>query len=698
MNLIFRKITEHKIRIIIIFILLSALAVVGMQFTSVNYNLMDYLPNDAKSTISLEIMEEEFNQDIPNVNLMIYDVSITKALEYKNKLKEIDGIDEIKWLDDEVNLTVPIETLEKETLENWYKDNNALFSITIEKENQTKIIENIRDSIDEEVAMSGSSVNTSAAKTSTNVELKKSMVLIIIIVLSILFLTTSSWIEPILFLLTIGSAILLNNGTNFFLGEISFVTKASSSILQLAVSMDYSIFLLHRFSEYRKDGLDVKKSMIKSLNKTITSISASGMTTIIGFLALILMRFRIGSDMGIVLAKSIVFSLICVLTLLPALTIVFYKLIEKTKHSTNYLNKITSVGRHITKFKFILIIILVVISFVSILAQSNNNFLYGSSKIFTEEDTRVVKERIEIENIFGSKNQLVLMVPEGDFSKEKNLSEDLHNIDEITSIISYIDSVDGEIPEEFLSSNDISQLISEKYSRFIITLDTEVEGKKTFEILENIEDITSKYYLDEYYLTGESISAYDLKNIVISDNVRVNLVAIAAIGIILLIIFKSVTLPLILLFIIEASIWINLAIPYFKGESVYYIAYLIINSVQLGATVDYAILFASRYLENRKSNEKNKAVIKTIKDTIISILTSASILTFSGVLLGTFSSNGVISQLGFLVGRGATISTILVLFFLPCLFVLMDKIIIKTTLKLKFEIISQKNKFFELNQ
>ncbi len=497
----------------------------------------------------------------------------------------------------------------------------------------------------------------------------------------ILLLTTSSFIEPVLFLVTIGIAILINNGTNIIFGEISFVTNAAASILQLAVSIDYSIFLLHRFSDFRNEGMPADEAMIMAMKKSFSSIAASGLTTAIGFAALILMRFRIGSDMGMVMAKAIVISMISVLVLLPVLALVFRKIIDKTHHRP-LMPSFKKFGKAVFKFRIPATVIAIVVLIPCILAQQNNSFLYGSSRMLGE-DSPAYKEQVQIEEKFEQANQMVLLVEKREISLEKKLSDDIKGMDEVTGVVSYSDTVGSTIPKEFLDSDTLSNFDSENYSRLMITLDTDAESEQTFSAIEKIRNTAQEYYGSGYYLVGESVGTYDMKQVVTVDMLKVNLIAVAAVFLVLLLSFRSVSLPFILVLVIEASIWINLSIPYFADTDIFFMVYLIISSVQLGATVDYAILFANRYLEERRQLDKKQAVFKTVSKTTLSILTSASLLTLGGAMLGLTSSNTLLRQMGFTLARGAVLSAVLVLFLLPALLYMFDKLIAKTTLGLK---------------
>lgn len=679
-------ILKYKKSILVFFILATVISLFTSSMVNINYNIMDYLPEEAPSTKALDVMNEEYDKGAANVRVVLKDVSIVDALKYKEKIKKVDGVDDIQWLDDVVNIKEPLELQNQDTIESWYKNNEALFSITVNEDKEESAIDEIGEIIGENGMISGSAVNIVFAQETTEKELIKMMVILIPIILIILFLTTSSWFEPVLFLSTIGIAIIINSGTNLILGEISFVTKAAGSILQLAVSMDYSIFLLHRFSEFRNEGLAVKEAMKEAILKSVSSILSSGLTTVVGFAALIVMKFKIGPDMGFVMLKAICLSLISVLVLLPVLALYCYKLIDKTQHKS-FMPKFNKFAKVSYKFRHISIILFLLLLIPCFLAQQNNSFSYGASEIYSDESTKIGHDTAAINKEFGKTNPLVLMVPKGDLVSERALCDELENIDKITSITSYAETVGITIPTEYVPDDTLSQLISDNYSRFIIVANAKVEGDETFALIDEIRNLAYKYYDDSYYFLGESVNTLDLKETIEDDNKKVNAISIIAIMIILLLTFKSLSLPIILVLVIEFSIWSNLTFNYFIGNDVFYIAYLIISSIQLGATIDYAILFTNRYIENRETMNKKEATQATISTTTVSILTSASILATAGIILGEISTNSIIAQLGILVGRGAILSLILVLFVLPALLMLLDKLIAKTTKKNKGEIL-----------
>lgn len=682
MERFFRVILEHRKTVILFFLICAAAGAILSAGVKVNYTFADYLPEDTSSTKALNVMEKEFEGGAPNARLVIPDLSVSQALDVKEKIGNIEGVLDITWLDDAADIEAPLELIDKDVLEEYYKDGKACFSLTIDGDKILSTVTEVRKEAGEKALMDGAAVNTAVATETTGTEVTKIMVLVIPLCFLILLLTTTSWFEPVLFMLTIGIAILINMGTNIFFGEISFVTKSACSILQLAVSMDYSIFLLHRFSAYRETGMEVREAMLHAIRKSFFTISASGLTTVIGFAALILMKFRIGPDMGIVMAKAIALSMICVLILLPAMALLSYKWIDRTQHRP-LMPGFGRFAKLITKIRIPAAILFLIIIVPAFLAQSSNDFLYGNGEMFGQ-GTETYKQQMEVQKTFGKTNQLVLMVPRGDTGKEKEMSDEIKNIPQVTNVLSYVDSVGAEVPYEYLDENTRSKLVSEHYSRFVISISTEQESEDAFRTVEHLRQIGEYYYEDEWLLAGDSVSAYDMKDVTTRDMKRVNFIAIGAIFLILLLTLRSIFIPVILVLVIETSVWINLSVPYFSGENLQYIAYLIISSVQLGATVDYAILMASNYLEERVRYPKKKALTEASKNSTFSILTSASILTLGGAMLGLISTNGVLKELGTLVGRGAVLSAVFVIFVLPGLLCILDKVIEKTTWKANF--------------
>lgn len=675
MKKFYMSLVNHRKTMVMIFTMVFVVCLLLGNLVEVNYDINDYLPESSPSTVSLELMQEEFDGGIPNARIMISDVTIPEALEYKEKLEAVDGVTAVTWLDDVVSIFVPLSTLDTDTLETYYKDNNALFTVTIEEDRRIEAVSSIRELIGEDNAMTGSAVSTAISTTETVLEINKISIFTVLFVLVVLVMTTNSWMEPLIVLIGLGLAIVINNGTNLIFGEISFVTNAAGSILQLAVSLDYSVFLLHRFEECRQENPDVKAAMTEALCKSTSSILSSGLTTVIGFLALVLMQFRLGPDLGLALAKGVAISLITVFVFMPSFILLTYKWLDKTRHK-DLLPKFDLFGKSVQKMTIPMVCIFVILIIPAYLASNANDYYYGSSNIFGSE-TQLGSDTALIESVFGKSDTYVLMVPVGDTATETELSQELNSLPQVTSIISYVDLAGAEIPLEYLDENTLSQLISKNYSRMVLSVDVPYEGEDAFSLVEQVRDIAQKYYSDTYYLAGEGVSTYDLMETVTNDMVKVNLMAIAAVFIVLLLSLRSISLPIVLVLSIETAIWINLSIPYFMDTPIFYIAYLIISSIQLGATVDYAILMTDRYKENREMMNKKAAVIQTISDVTVSILTSGSVLTVVGLLLGYITTNQLLGQLGIFIGRGAILSLIIVLFVLPGLLYLFDPLIIR---------------------
>lgn len=675
MRKFYEWVVNHRKLILVIYAIAFIICAICKTQISVNYDMNDYLPSHSPSTVALDLMNKEFDGGVPNARVMVEDVSVPEALQYKAKIEAVDGVTDVTWLDDAVSVDVPLETLDADTVENYYKDGNALFSVTIDKKKRVDAVNDIRKIIGDDNAMTGSAVSTAAATVSTVKEIARIAVIAVLFVILVLILTTDSWFEPVIVMVGLGVAIVINAGSNLIFGEISFVTNAAGNILQLAVSMDYSVFLIHRFTECRKSKSNPKEAMVDALTMSTSSILSSGLTTVIGFLALCLMQFQIGPDLGRALAKGIAISLLTVFTFMPCLILATYKWLDKLGHRP-FVPSFRRFGRGVQKVMIPVLIVFILTIVPSFLASNSNSFYYGASKIFNEK-TKTGADTAQIEKIFGKNDTYVLMVPKDDKATQKELSDALHEIPQVTGIISYVDTVGMEIPESYLDKETLSKLCSDNYTRMVLSVDAEYEGDATFNLVRTIRDTAEKYYPDEWYLAGEGVSTYDLMDTITSDMSKVNFVAIGAVFLVLLLTLRSVVLPILLVLGIETAIWINLSIPYFMDQRIFYIAYLIISSIQLGATVDYAILLTERYKECRQTMDKKDSITNTLSAVTVSILTSGSVLTVVGFLLGIVSTHGLLSQLGFFLGKGTLCSLVIVLFALPGMLYVFDRTFIK---------------------
>lgn len=666
---------------LIAFVLVTILSTAAQFFVSVNYNMVDYLPEDAQSTKAMDIMEREFQGDVPNTRVMVTDVTLQEAVNYKKSLESIDGITEVLWLDDMIDLKTPLEMADAGTVENYYKNNNALFSISVRSGDEVRIIEEVYELIGEDGAIAGEASNTASSQTMAGSESMYAAMLLVPIIILILVISTSSWVEPLFFLTAIGVSVLINLGTNIFIGEVSFVTQSVAPILQLAVSLDYAVFLLHSFADYRKTAKSPEEAMELAMKKSFPAITASAATTFFGFIALTFMQFEIGSDLGLNLVKGIVLSFISVMVFLPALTLYFYKWMDKTQHK-NFVPSFTGIGNRVVKLKFPSLILVLLIIVPAFLAQSNTSFIYGTGT--PPESTRVGSDIKIINESFGETTPIVLLVPKGDAAKEAELVSDLEELDYVTGVIAYVNQVGAEIPPEYLEESITEQFYSEHYSRIVINTNQATEGDIPFQIVENVEAAAESYYGADALALGESVTLYDIKNIVNVDNIVVNVLTVVTIAIVLLLSFRSISIPIVLLITIQAAVWINLSIPYFTNTSLVFVGYLIISTVQLAATVDYGILFTENYYHYRREMPAKKAMIKTLDEKTFSISISAAILSSVGFILWITSTNPIVASIGLLLGRGALLAFISVLLVLPALLLVFDKLIKKTTYKANF--------------
>lgn len=673
----------HRKAVVATFVALAVACAALIPFVGVNYNMVDYLPDEAQSTTAVDIMGEEFSQAVPNANVLVRDVSVAQALAFKDRVAAIDGVEGVMWLDDVADVTVPLQMIDEATVETYYRDGTALFQVTVAEGAEGQAVGALRALVDEagpNNAVSGDASDTAQTTASTGEEAGKAALILVPIILLLLILSTRSWIEPVLFIGAIGVSILINMGTNIVFGQVSFITFSVSPILQLAVSLDYAIFLLHAFADERAVQPTPERAMARAMRLSLSTIAASAVTTLFGFAALSFMQFQIGADLGVNLVKGIVFSFVTVMVFLPALTLLLYKLIDRTAHRA-FLPSFRNVGAVLAKVRVPALVLVLALVVPAFLGQSHTAFSYQNSQ--PDPGLRAGADTLMIQEEFGQQNAMVVLVPRGDVAAEAALSADLEKIDHVTSVISYANTVGAAIPQGFLDQAVLDQFYSPNWARIIAYTDTDVESDEAFATVEAVQRAAGERY-ETFYTAGQSANLYDMKNIVAVDNVVVSVVAVIAILIVLVVTFRSAALPLILLLTIESGIWINLSIPYFTGDAVNFIGYLVINTVQLGATIDYAILLTTHYLRHRKELPSRQAVFRALGGTFPSLMVSAGILATAGFALAFSSTLSAVASLGLLLARGAILSFALVTCFLPALLVLLDGAIRRTTWRAGF--------------
>ena len=674
-----RFIIEKRALIESIFVAGCIFSIIAMCFVNVNYDLTKYVPSYTQSSQGLDKMKEEFGYP-GTAWLMIKDVSLYEAKMYKDQLAAVDGVDQILWCDTTVNVYAGEDFVNLDDIKDYYKDGCAVMDITFEEESDSPRTER---AIDEMKAITGDkgcyvgmAVQNKSLIETTAREMGRILVVAVLMILAVLCLATTAWTEPILFMMVMGVAVLLNKGTNIFLGTISFLTDNVAIILQLATSMDYSIFLLDAFMSWRDTGLSEEEAIVKAVEEAINSIFASSLTTVVGFLALVTMKFNIGFDMGLVLAKGIVFSLLSVVFFMPAMILKFTKLNDRTKHRS-FFPDFTKLGKGVFKIRYAVLIGVLLITPPAYVAQGMNHFLYGNSAVGGAKGTQVYEDDQEITQRFGRSNMLLLIYPNNDMVAERRLSDELEALPYVKSVTSMANTLPEGVPEEFLPESATSLLHKNDTARMLIYIRTKGESDIAFQCTDQIRDIMKKYYPEESYVVGETPSTQDIKVTITEDNTRVNVLSLLGVFMVVMFSFHSVLIPLVVMIPIEVAIFLNMAIPYIQGVDMVYMGYIIVSSIQLGATVDYSILLTNNYIAKRKLLPKKEACIEAVTRSCSSIFTSGTIITLAGYIVHFISTTAAIGDLGHLIGRGGLLSVMLVLTLLPALLVLCDPLIIE---------------------
>ncbi|WP_337811019.1 MMPL family transporter [Enterocloster sp.] len=658
------------------FIAMTILCAVCYPFVGVNYDLSKYLPDFAPTKQALDVMEQEFGY--PGMaRIMVKDVTLPEARTIRQRISRVDGVDLVVGPDLAANVYSTDAFIKNSLTDRFYKDGNAVYQIIFEDGDSDasthKAINEIYGIVGKDRGcFAGSAVSSKERQESITREIAMAIGMAVVIIWLILTLTTTSWFEPFLFILVMAVAIVLNMGSNIMFGRISFFTFSTAAILQLAVSMDYSIFLLHTYTAIKQSGVDSRPAMEAAIEKSCSSILASGATTIVGFLVIALMKFTIGRDVGFVLTKGIVCSLVTVLFLMPTLILRFDKKIEKTAHRS-FLPPLDGLGKLMYRIR---IPVLAAAAFCAVpcyFGQSMNYFYYGDDALGSGPGTRVYEDSRAIEDVFGKSNVIIAMVPNGNVIKERRLTEELEDQEFIDYALSMAGTLPQGIPESFLPETVTKQLRTGSYARILISMENREESSYSFQCSEKLTEIVKKYYPEDSYVIGMTPTTMDIRDILTDDYNRVSIISLAGVALVVMLTFHSVMVPVLVIIAMEVAIYLNMTIPFLLGDSMVYIGYIIVSCLQLGATIDYSILMTNNYMEFRETMGSREAAVTAIAKSAISILTSGGILTVVGYLLYFTSSIQAISQVGRLVGRGALLSMILVLSLLPALLAAFDK-------------------------
>lgn len=742
-------IVKYKKIILIVFAVLFAASFFGIGFVKVNYNSAEYLPEDSDTKEGLSLMYDAFG-DNGNASVMAENIDYDTALTIKEKIVGMYGVKKVLWLDDvfeeistqissalgQFGCTITKDTCTKYLLtysgvlpdissddpsyghysgflsilnqngaslgldmnvlssigsyaKTFYNDNSALFQVTFAgtdySDEALKAIDEIR-TLDYDVYMTGNAaiVNNSVKTVSTQTNL--AIIVAAVIVVIILFAMSGSYFEPVVFLVTIGVAVVLNMGTNIFLGDISYLTQSVAGVLQLALTMDYSIFLLHKFRQEKEKGKTDDEAIKAALVQSFSPISASSLTTVCSFIAIMFMSYTIGLDLGIVLAKGVAISYITVFTVLPGLILLSYKLIEKSAHKTFSLS-LNRYSNFIIKTRKVLPILFLALIIPCFIFQSLNSFTYSNEASVGSEGSDIFVDKEKITNTFGSQNQVVILLDKTHFDSELILSKQLSEINSVESAVSYtMIEETGIMP--LLSADFVGQFRSQdgSCSRILLTLDLPEEGEETTAAIVKIKDaLNEQLGEDGFHILGEAASALDIKNIVEKDSGLIRIISISLVALIIMFSFRSILIPILLVFVIEAAIWVNMSFPYILGEPLVFVGYLIVSSILLGSTIDYAILLTSNYTTCRRTMSKFDAIRKAITLSAKAILMSSMIITFAGFSISFISTMPAINVFGSAIGRGGACALVTVMLLLPQLLILFDKPIQKLTIKSKFK-------------
>lgn len=680
MHLIGSFVVRHTKIIITVFLVLMVLGGIMALGVHVNLDNIGYLPDSSSAKRAVAMLEDEFGMH-GTATLMIHEPDPVKVMDLKRKLESLDEINKVVWLDNRVDLNTPVASWDSRLTDRFYKDGNALFTLLFSDKNDSSIthggVLKVAELAGPGAILAGPAITSQHSVERINREVPIYSAVAVVLILILLLLSTTSWLEPLLFLISIGAAIVINMGLNLLSGEVSQITFAAASILQLAVSMDYSVFMLHRFHERRAAGDDIRTALVNAMTLSAAPVLASALTTVAGFAALIFMNFGIGGDLGKVLARGVMLSLLSVLTFLPALVIVTDKWVEKWSHRELFL-RLKTVAKVAVKGRYALFLLMILLAFLFFRAQGKVNYYYGMDNVLPMNDSALVAQA-EIKRVYGDTVQSTLLLPIGDPAGEAALAAELEKMDGVVSVDGLSIGATSRLPDALLPASLVEQFHSKKSSMLILTTKYGLETDKAFLLVEQVRAAV-KRHAPEAVIAGGAFTYKDLKDVTDADSMRVAIISAIFIFLIILITFRSLAIPIIAVFLIQTAIWVNVGLVYFTQSPISFISFIIIGAIQLGATVDYAILYISRYKENLALMPPLDAARKTVSDTAKSILTSSLILisaTFSVYFVATIRTG---SELCLFIGRGAFISTLMVLLILPGLMVLFDPFIRATTI------------------
>ena len=690
-----RGVVKLRVPILIVSVLLLIPSIFGFLSTRINYDILSYLPSDIETMKGQDIMLDEFGKG--GFSLVMLDGMEDKDVEkVKEKIEKVDHVCDVLWYDTLADVSLPKEVLPDDIYDFFNTDNSTMMAVFFDEatsaDGSLEAVKEIRSIAGEQCFVSGMSSVVEDIKDLTMQEAPMYVVIAVILTSIILALTMDSFLIPLFFMLSVGMAIVYNMGTNFIQGEISFITEALAAVLQLAVTIDYSIFLWHSYKEEKeKHPGDNKEAMAVAIGKTITSVVSSSITTVAGFLALCFMSYELGMDMGIVMAKGVVIGVICCITVLPSMILVFDKALEKTMHK-DLVPSLEKPSKFIIKHHAAFIVLFIVVLIPAIYGQINTNVYYNLTDTLPKDLNSVIANT-KLDEEYNMATTHMLLVDADMKPKEVNsMLDEMGKVDGVSFSMSLDTLIGPSIPREIVPESVTKILKSDKWQLMLIGSESKVASDEENAQIDELSKILKSYDKDGM-LIGEAAATKDLIDITDHDFKVVNIVSIAAIFIIILIALRSVSLPIILVAVIEFAITVNMGVPCFTNTTIPFIASVVIGTIQLGATVDYAILMTTRYKTERNAGkDKHEAVTIALSTSMKSIMVSALGFFASTFGVGVYSSVDMISQLCTLMSRGAIISMITVICILPSMLMLFDKVIINTTMGMK----KKENKLYKL--
>ena len=683
-----KAIVKHRLLILIIAAVLIIPSVIGMAGTRINYDMLSYLPDDIETIEGQDILLKDFGKGASSFVIVdgMEDKDISKL---RGKLEKIDNVDSVIWYDSLMDISVPKEVLPDEIYNAFNSGDSTVmavfFKTSTSADETMQAIKEIRKTAGKSCFVTGMSAVVTDLKDLCEHEEPIYVGLAVLLCCAAMMLFMDNWIVPFVFLLSIGSAILLNLGTNYFLGEISYITKALAAVLQLAVTMDYSIFLWHSYEEQKaRYSGDKQRAMVHAIKATISSVFGSSVTTIAGFIALCFMSYTLGLDLGVVMAKGVLLGLIGCITTLPALILVFDKLLEKTMHKP-LMPPLNALTGFVVKrsWIFILVFALLVVPASVCYNRANKEVYYDMTQSIPDDmECAIANSKLKDEFAVGSTHML-LVSADTDGKSIRNMMSEMERTDGVKYVLGVESVVGSLIPEEVIPDSVKNILQSENWKLYIINSEYTTASDEVNAQISELNKILKKY--DESgMLIGEAPCTKDMIDITNHDFQVVNAISIAAIFIIIAIVLKSVSLPIILVAVIELAIFINLGIPHLTGTSMPFIAPICISTIQLGSTVDYAILMTTRYKRERSHGEDKRSSVATALKTSIPSITVSALGFFAATFgVAVYSDVDLISSLCNLMARGAIISMFCVIFILPAMFMLFDKVICATSIGFK---------------